>query len=40
MKTKIIALALFTTTAIGIAVFPSIQQARALTNVNTQTMPI
>jgi Mg-chelatase subunit ChlD len=40
MKTKIIALALFATTAIGIAVFPSIQQAQALTNVSTQTTPI
>ena len=40
MKTKIIALALFATTAIGVAVFPSIQQARALTNVNTHTIPV
>jgi Mg-chelatase subunit ChlD len=40
MKSKIIALALFTTTAIGIAVFPSIQQARALTHANTPTTPI
>jgi len=38
MKTKIIALALFATTAIGIAVFPSIQQAQALTTVNTGTV--
>jgi hypothetical protein len=30
MKTKIIALALFATTAIGIAVFPAIQQAQAI----------
>jgi len=33
MKTKIVALALFATTAIGIAVFPAIQQAQA---INTQ----
>ena len=39
MKTKIIALALFATTAIGIAVFPAIQQAQAITTVNTQTPP-
>ena len=33
MKTKIIALAIFATTAIGIAVFPAVQQAQA---INTQ----
>ena len=40
MKTKIIALALFATTAIGVAVFPSIQQAQALTTVKTHTTAI
>jgi hypothetical protein len=40
MKTKIIALALFATTAIGVAVFPSIQKAQALTTQNTNTTPV
>ena len=40
MKTKIIALALFATTAIGVSVFPSIQQAQALTTVKTHTTAI
>jgi len=40
MKTKIIALALFATTAIGIAVFPSIQKAQAISAVKTHTTPI
>jgi hypothetical protein len=40
MKIKTIALALFATTAIGIAVFPSIQQAQAITTVKTHTTPI
>ena len=35
MKTKIIALALFATTALGVALFPLIQQAQAITTVNT-----
>ena len=35
MKTKFIALALLTTTALGVAVFPSIQQANAITTNNT-----
>jgi hypothetical protein len=40
MKTNIIALALFATTAIGVAVFPSFQQAQALTTVKTHTTAI
>jgi len=40
MKTKIVALALFATTAIGVALFPSIQQAQALTTVKTHTTAI
>ena len=40
MNSKIIALALFATTAIGIAVFPSIQQAQAITNVNTPNLAV
>lgn len=40
MKTKIIALALFATTIIGIAIFPSVQQAQAITTGNTNTPPI
>ncbi len=40
MKTKIIALALFATTIIGIAIFPSVQQAQAITTGNTNTTPI
>ena len=40
MKTKIIILALFATTAIGVALFPSIQQAQALTTVKTHTTAI
>ncbi|MFB3059462.1 MAG: VWA domain-containing protein [Gammaproteobacteria bacterium] len=40
MKTKIIILALFATTALGVALFPSIQQAQALTTVKTQTTAI
>jgi len=40
MKTKIIALILFTTTAIGVSVFPAIHQAQAVTVANTQTAPI
>ena len=39
MKTKLIALALFATTAIGIALFPSIQQAQAITAANTLVEP-
>ena len=35
MNTKFIALALLTTTALGVAVFPSIQQANAITTNNT-----
>ena len=40
MKTKIIILALFATTALGVALFPSIQQAQALTTVKTHTTAI
>ena len=40
MKSKIIALALFATTAMGIALFPSIQQAQAIANVKANTTPI
>ncbi|MFV2032104.1 MAG: VWA domain-containing protein, partial [Gammaproteobacteria bacterium] len=40
MKTKLIALALFATTATGIALFPSIQQAQAITATNTLVAPI
>ena len=40
MKTNIIALALFATTIIGIAIFPSVQQAQAITTGNTNTTPI
>ena len=40
MKTKLIALALFATTAIGIAVFPSIQQARAITTTKSMVTPV
>jgi len=39
MKTKLISLALFATTAIGIAVFPSIQQAQAIATTNTLIAP-
>jgi Mg-chelatase subunit ChlD len=39
MKTKLIALALFATTAIGVALFPSIQQAQAITATNTMVDP-
>ncbi len=40
MKTKIIILALFATTALGVTLFPSIQQAQALTTVKTHTTAI
>lgn len=39
MKTKLIALALFATTAIGIALFPSIQQAQAITATKSIVKP-
>lgn len=39
MKTKLVALILFVTTAIGISLAPSIQQAQAITGGNTTTPP-
>ncbi len=39
MKIRLIALALFATTAIGIALFPSIQQAQAIAATNTMVVP-
>ncbi len=40
MKTNIIALALFATTAIGIAVYPTMQQAQVITPADTQTLQV
>ena len=40
MKTKLIALALFAITGIGIALFPSLQQAQALTTTKTMIAPV